>query len=152
MRQSRLRPQRGQLSPVRIAMLTAAGLVLAATIAGAGSATASPAAGYAASYISTASAVMPGPIAVDTATDTIYCAGYNPNDIFEYELAVVDGSSGAVVANVDLASYPSYPSSIAVDSATDTIYVAYGSKIAVINGATNTVSATVALPAGTTAG
>jgi hypothetical protein len=53
------------------------------------------------------------------------------------------------VATVALASYPS---GIAVDSATNTIYVADGNKVVVINGATDTAAATIALPTGTTTG
>jgi DNA-binding beta-propeller fold protein YncE len=89
--------------------------------------------------------VIPTPVAVDTVTDTIYCAGSSADNPNESELAVVDGSSSEVVATLPLAGNPS---GIAVDSATDTVYVPYETKVAVINGATNTVSATIALPAG----
>jgi YVTN family beta-propeller protein len=136
-------------SPLVVAGLVTLAVVLPAAVGGAGSAAASPAAGYTAAYISTAGTVMPGPVAVDAVTDTIYCAGYNPNDIDEYELAVVDGSSGTVVATLAVASYPS---GIAVDSATDTIYVADGNKVVVVNGATDTATATIALPTGTATG
>jgi DNA-binding beta-propeller fold protein YncE len=137
-----------RLGSLRIAIVTAAGLVLAASVTGADSAAAAPAAGYTASYISTAGAVIPALVAIDTVTDIIYCTGNNA-DTNAFELAVVDGSSREVVATVPLAGNPT---GIAVDSATDTVYVAYESTVAVINGATNTVSASIALPAGAVAG
>jgi DNA-binding beta-propeller fold protein YncE len=137
---------------IRIAALSAAGLVLATTVVGAGSAAAALAPGYTASFVPLTSVVVPLSSAVNPVTDTLYYAGAHSTgggpEGSEFELAVVDGSSDAIEATLTLAGAPN---GTAVNSATNTVYVSDGSQIAVIDGATNSVSATIPLPAGTTA-
>lgn len=62
-------------------------------------------------------------------------------------VAVIDGSTDAVVATIPL-GYTAF--GVAVDTETDTIYAAeyQGSQVAIIDGANNTVTGEIPLPAG----
>jgi YVTN family beta-propeller protein len=92
----------------------------------------------------TASIALAGPpqgIAVNPVTDTVYVSvNASPPAI-----DVIDGATNAVTATIPLPSQPGSNGGIAVDSATHLVYVAeyYASEVVVINGATNTLSATV---------
>ena len=98
--------------------------------------------GYTASLIRTATAGLR--TAVDSATDTVYLGT-------GASLTVIDGATGSVTTTVSLGGFVE---GLAVDATTDTVYVAdadvTGSTpgVYVINGATNTVAATIAEPSG----
>jgi YVTN family beta-propeller protein len=128
---------------IRTGALTAAGLLVAA-LGSAGSAAAAASAGYTASY------VPAGPensqsVAVNPVTDTVYVGEASTTG---YELVAIDGSSRAIEATLPLAVNPL---GIAVNPATNTVYVAGGGHVLVIDGATNSLSGTISLPAGTAA-
>jgi DNA-binding beta-propeller fold protein YncE len=137
---------------LRITTLGAAALAVAATVAGASSAAAAPAAGYSASFVPDSTAVVPFSSAINPVTDTVYFAGANSAATVpappEFELQVMNGSTDAIEATLTLAGAPY---ATAVDTATNTVYVCDGSQIAVIDGATNTISATIPMPPGITA-
>jgi YVTN family beta-propeller protein len=90
-------------------------------------------------------------VAADPATDTVYVAA--PND----EVAVVDGATDAVTAQIGVANFPAL---VAVDQASDTVYAivqsipatpytpAIPAAAEVINGATDAVTTTISLPSG----
>jgi DNA-binding beta-propeller fold protein YncE len=135
---------------LRMTTLSAGALVVAATVAGAGSAAAAPSAGYSASFVPDSTAVVALSTAVNPVTDTVYFAGANSAATVpappEFELQVMNGSSDAIEATLTLAGAPY---ATAVDTATNMVYVSDGSQIAVLDGATNSISAMIALPAGT---
>jgi YVTN family beta-propeller protein len=119
------------------------------TIGGVGPAAASPSPGYTASLIATGEEGYA--VAVDPATNTAYIG-----DITADELSVVDGSTNTVTGTISLTGQPH---GIAVDSATDTVYAsvyvpeaggttASLAALDVIDGATDTVTDTIALPTG----
>ncbi len=150
MRQVRRRwLQHRYLGALRIAALSAVALAVAATVTGAGSAVAAPAAGYSASFVPDSTAVVPLSSAINPVTDTVYFAGTNSAVTVpappQYELQVMNGSSDAIEATLTLAGAPY---ATAVDTATNTVYISDGSQIAVLDGATNSISATIALPPG----
>jgi DNA-binding beta-propeller fold protein YncE len=123
----------------RLGALGAAGLLAAAAVSGtAGPADAAASAGLTASYI-LPTPTLPSAVAVNAVTDTVYLGS-------AAALTVVDGASETAVATIPLAAAPT---GIAVDSATNTIYVLISGstpEVAVIDGASNSVSATIALP------
>ena len=83
---------------------------------------------------------MPGGIAVDQVTDTIYVSedsGSGP------AVAVIDGNTDSVTATILLPGGSAIASGVAVDSSTDTIYVSEQAGVAVIDGSTNSVTTTV---------
>ncbi len=145
------RPRAGH-RPRPLVLLAAALAPLAvlapATVGSIGVASASPAAGYTASYVP--SGTDSDFVAVDSATDTAYFAAYNAADV-----TVIDGATDAVTATIDV---PSDPRGIAVDPVTDTIYVSVLAAtsssqpmVEVIDGASDTVTATISLPVGSEA-
>jgi YVTN family beta-propeller protein len=83
---------------------------------------------------------LPGGIAVDQVTDTIYVSedsGSGP------AVAVIDGSTKSVTATILLPGGSAIAGGVAVDSSTDTIYVSEQVGVAVIDGSTNSVTTTV---------
>ena len=98
--------------------------------------------GYTASLIRTAA--TNSWTAVDSATHTVYVASGTALD-------VINGATGSVTATVSLGGFID---GLAVDAATDKVYVTDAnvtsttSGVYVIDGATNTVTATIAEPAG----
>jgi len=76
----------------------------------------------------------PGPIAVNQTTNTVY-VGNTATD----SVSVVNGTT--VTATVPLTGAPT---GLAANSAANLLYVAEAANVAVITGATNTVSGTVA--------
>ncbi len=96
--------------------------------------------------ISLPAGIDPNSAAVNSETGTVYLTDSHGN------VLVISGST--VTATIPLAdpvlAPDASPRGVAVDAATDTIYVAdyENSQVAVIDGATNTVTDRIALPAG----
>lgn len=89
-----------------------------------------------------------GGIAVDPATDTVYVGVRQSSSSGPIDsVAVISGSSDTVTGTI--AAVPpgcGFPLAIAVNPVTDTVYAAFGGgcyNLDVINGATNTVTATI---------
>ena len=81
-------------------------------------------------------------IATDDATDTVYVANY-----FGHNVTVIDGKTNAITATISTGS-SSHPYAVAVDGMSDTAWVAdYSGSVLSIDGATDTVASTLALPA-----
>jgi len=118
-------------------------LLSASTVSAAAAST-----GYTASLIRTAS--LGTWTGVDSATDTVYLGTGT-------SLTVINGATGSVITTVTLAGFVD---GLAVDATTDKVYVAASdvtagnsaSGVYVIDGATNTVTATVAEPIGVAVG
>jgi YVTN family beta-propeller protein len=90
-----------------------------------------------------------GQLAMNPLTDTIYVTDEVDDDAGS--LCVIDGSTDAVSADVELGFVPA---SVAVDPSTGTIYVGAqrGTAVSIIDGATNTVTGTLAPRNGDTFG
>ncbi len=138
---------RGALRRHRVLVFAIAlvGTITPLVTAGAGTAVATST-GYRASFIP--AGTEPYQVAVDPVTDTIYLTSTNNGT-----LTVVDGATGAVTATITLGPRVY---GVAVDPLTDMVYVterlignAFGS-VAVINGATNTLMATIDTASGST--
>lgn len=93
-------------------------------------------------------------VAADPATDSIYAVGsVTISGARKAALWVINGQTQAVTGPLDLgAAAPEEPACIpplgvAVNPATDTVYAATGQSLQVIDGATSTVTATVAVAA-----
>jgi DNA-binding beta-propeller fold protein YncE len=85
----------------------------------------------------------PEGLAVDPKTDTLYAATYNESTDTG-ELLVISGRSDTVTTTI-----PVSVSDLAVDPQTDEVYATDGSDtVTVVAGRSNTVAATVTLPAG----
>lgn len=115
--------------------------LLPAALTGADSATAAPSAGYTAQYIATEG--TPAGVGVDSATGTVYVSAGE-------QVLVINGTNDTTVATIALSQDAG---SVAVDSASDTVYVEEGvgttaPELAVIDGATNSLTGTIAFPAG----
>jgi len=95
---------------------------------------ASPAAGF------LPAGAIPGAIAVDPKTDTLFVANYGDNT-----LTIIDAHQGRAIATVPVGNGPQ---GVAFDAARNLVYVAntHGDSITVIDRASNKVVAT--LPAG----
>ena len=90
------------------------------------------------------SGFMPADAAVDADTDTAYVSGFVPGNPATDEVVVVDLAADTVVGTIP--DTGGEGSSIAVDDDTDTVYTdGINDSVAVINGATDTVTATVSL-------
>jgi len=119
---------------------------MAATVSGASGAAAAPSAGYTASLIPTGQEGFAS--AVNPVTNRAYVT-----DFAAKELSVIDGSTNGVLETIALAAYPH---GVAVDPVTDTIYVSVATTtlttgpaaVDVIDGTTDTVADTIALPTG----
>jgi len=83
---------------------------------------------------------LPGGIAVDQATDTIYVSEDSASGP---AVAVIDGETESVTATILLPGGSPIAGGVAVDSSTDTIYVSEQVGVAVIDGSTNSVTTTV---------
>jgi YVTN family beta-propeller protein len=86
---------------------------------------------------------VPGAMAVDPVTNTVYVANRSGHSI-----SVIDGATNTVTATIPLAT-TGFPNAVAVDTATDTVYAAISGSspgVAVINGTTNSVVTTIAGP------
>ena len=142
MRQGRRGGFRPGISVSKFAAGLSLAVLLAAAVTGATNAAAAPSPGYTASFIPASTGWTPQSVAVDTVTDTVYVG---ENSSTSHELVVMDGSSHAIEATLPLAG-TTYD--IAVNSVTDTVYVADAGHIDVIDGSTNTLTATIAMPAG----
>jgi DNA-binding beta-propeller fold protein YncE len=90
-----------------------------------------------------------GTLAVNPLTDTIYVTELSGD--FSGYLYVIDGFTDTVSTAVELGSAPD---SVAVDPSTDTIYVGSqgGTSVSIIDGATNTIMATLNPDSGDTFG
>jgi large repetitive protein len=83
--------------------------------------------------------VLPAYLAVDPVTDTIYASSPSGS------LTVINGATGEVVTTIASAG-----GNVTVDPATDTVYAGMwppsgGTRVAVIDGATNAITATITL-------
>jgi YVTN family beta-propeller protein len=83
-------------------------------------------------------------LAVDPVTDMLYTA-----NTLSHSVSVVSLSTGRVTANVALSTDPL---ALAVDPTTDTVYVDGSKSVIAINGATDKVTHTIALPSSGGAG
>jgi len=84
-------------------------------------------------------------VGVNAATNRIYVSRYfGTNDVF-----VIDGSTDAVIADIPVGPQSNVSGGIGVDSVTNKVYVANADgSVSVIDGSTNSVSATVTVPSG----
>jgi YVTN family beta-propeller protein len=92
----------------------------------------------------TATIDLPGhmeDIAVNPVTGTVFLA-----DFTNARLLVIDASTNQITGTIPIGGYPR---SVTVNPATNTVYVATSSDIAVVDGATNTVTTTIPAPANT---
>jgi YVTN family beta-propeller protein len=98
------------------------------------------------STVSDPSAVLPVDVAVNPVTNTIYVANHGTGSGSNGSVTVIDGITGIATDLVDPLAVA--PNAVAVNPATDKIYVANNTSdnVTVIDGTTNTVSATI--PAG----
>jgi DNA-binding beta-propeller fold protein YncE len=94
--------------------------------------------------ISLPSGFMPADVAVDSDTDTAYVSGFPDGDSTGGDVVVIDLAADSVVATIP--DTGGGASSIAVDQDTDTVYTdGIDDSVAVIDGATNTVTTTISL-------
>jgi large repetitive protein len=93
------------------------------------------------STISTGSGTEPYAVAVDEATDIIWLANMTGTVI------AINGSTNSIASSTSLGA-PGAPTAIAVDPVTDVVYCNAPGSVAVIDGATGTVTATIAATAG----
>jgi hypothetical protein len=143
-RRAFLRPRR--LLPLPFVAVGILALLLPTTFS-ASTASAAPAPGYAASFIPAGAGVSyVESIAVNPVTDTIYAGEVTASG---YQLVVMDGSSLAIAATLELANEPL---AIADNSVTNTVYVNTGAQIVVINGANDSITTTISLPGGSAQG
>jgi YVTN family beta-propeller protein len=91
---------------------------------------------------------QPEGIAVDSATDMVYVANIGSPDRNTGNLTVINGATSAITATVAAPA-----ASVAVDEATNVIYaVPITAPVSVIDGATNTVTASISLGTGRATG
>ncbi len=134
--------------PTEVAVDSADGYVYVAS-PGAGTVSVVNAASGATVKTISLSPYAPLALTVDTATDTVYVAGYdNHQNPVLGAVFSIDGATGTVLKSVT--SPGMNPSAIAVDSATNLLYVLIrpGTVIQVMNAASLAVTGTVAAPAG----
>jgi YVTN family beta-propeller protein len=93
--------------------------------------------------------LYPSGVAYNQRTNTIYVATQGPNPAQPGTVYVIDAHSYAVVAKIPVVNSAI---GVAVNSANDMVYVTVGrNTVSVINGTTNTVTATINLPSSTNA-
>jgi YVTN family beta-propeller protein len=85
--------------------------------------------------------LYPSGVAVDPDNDTVYVANNLSGTVWAFNEA-----TNAFIANIYPAAGPFSPLEMAVDPSTNTIYVSGNKAVWVIDGATNTVTATIPLP------
>jgi len=85
-------------------------------------------------------------VAVDSSTDTAYVTALTASQTQSDSVYAVDLTTGTVIATIPVGRQPR---AIAVNPVTDTVYAANwrDATVSVISGATDTVTATIALPA-----